>query len=234
MSVRTRWHKRIEPIQHPEEGKFFRENAEFIAQIETWPFFKLDFNKDDPWNDTYNDDYETLQNALGRPPFPFESFVIEVEYFSLTHFIIVSGKGFVYLTMDKQGYMIEFTREDESLSVTDFFIRKLCVLLHTKGMMQEQQPEPKFINKQREKKGKPLIPKNVIVIKPGHYYSRGGVKHVYDERKPVKIHWRRGHVRSVWCGTGEHRHTEQRYIKPCLVNYKGDGDVPSPQLRVVR
>jgi hypothetical protein len=111
-------------------------------------------------------------------------------------------------------------------------LKKLLLLMATKGMVQQRIDAPKALNDKRVKKGKPRIP-NVIYMRPGHYYDRAGNRHDYDERKPVAIHWRRGHIRNVWCGTSDNRRREPRYIQPCLVNYDG-GDVPEHKVRVLQ
>lgn len=108
---------------------------------------------------------------------------------------------------------------------------RMLLLLNTRGIQQSTIEPPKFTNRQRAKKGKPLIPR-VVHIYASCYYDRNGEQHSYDERKPVAIHWRRGHVRHVWCGTGDERRREPRYISPCLVNYDG-GEKPEHKVRVL-
>lgn len=111
-------------------------------------------------------------------------------------------------------------------------VRSTILQCATKGIVQERIEAPKSLNKQRVRKGRAPIP-TVIYMRPGHYYDRDGKQHNYDARKPVAIHWRRGHIRNVWCGTGDERRREPRYISPCLVNYDG-GDTPEHKVRVLR
>lgn len=99
-------------------------------------------------------------------------------------------------------------------------VRTVFLQSMTKGMVQDRIEAPERLNRQRARKGKSPIP-TVIRMRPGFYYNQEGEQCEYDERKPVRIHWRRGHVRHVWCGVGDERRREPRYISPCLVNYDG-------------
>lgn len=112
-------------------------------------------------------------------------------------------------------------------------LSKLITLLSTQGIEPITISAPRLLNKERARKRKPIIP-DVLILKIRHYYSRDGKQHTFDERQPVRIHWRRGHNRRVWCGAGEHRHLEDRYIMPCLVNFKGDDPLPEHPVRVLQ
>jgi hypothetical protein len=120
----------------------------------------------------------------------------------------------------------------DAIDVASFAFMSLMMEIATKGMIQKRIEGPKSLNDKRVRKGKPRIP-DVIYMRPGYYYDRSGARHECDERKPVRIHWRRGHTRNVWCGVGDGRHLEPRYIAPCLVNYEG-GDVPEHKVRVLQ
>lgn len=113
-------------------------------------------------------------------------------------------------------------------------LAQLIVALTTRGMETKSVPASVALNTKRERAGKPCVP-DVSIIRIGHYYNQSGDRCEYDDRKPVRIHWRRGHMRGVWCGRGDERHLEQRYISPCLVNFKqgDDIDIVIPQVRVL-
>lgn len=124
------------------------------------------------------------------------------------------NKGFQAITDDPEASV----KDEFSASLNS--LRRLFLQLATKGVVQDRIEAPERLNKQRMKKSKSAIP-TVIRLRPGHYYDQDGERCEYDERKPVRIHWRRGHVRHVWCGVGDERRREPRYISPCLVNYDG-------------
>ena len=119
-----------------------------------------------------------------------------------------------------------------TLSFCSQMLGKLLTTLHTKGMEPKTIKASEKLNKSRMRAGKKPI-SDVIIIRPTHYYDRSGEKHMLSGRT-VKLHWRRGHTRGVWCGIGEERHLENRYIRPCLVNFNPGDNVPSHKLRVLQ
>lgn len=104
------------------------------------------------------------------------------------------------------------------------------VLMHTRGIEREK-IEPTRLNKARLRSGKASIPA-VTTLRIGHYYDSSGKVHQHDARKPVKVHWRRGHVRNVAVGKGR-TGREPRYIPPTLVNYR-PGDAPPVPRTIVK
>lgn len=134
-----------------------------------------------------------------------------------------------------------FYTDDETLptwlrqmAISRVAVEQLIVALRTKGIVADKVAAPGFTNSVRAKKGKPRIP-DVTVIRIGHYYNKSGEKIMFDTRQPVKVHWRRGHIRNVWCGVGDHRRREPRWIEACLVNYDEAVDpLPPQQIRVLQ
>lgn len=226
------------------------------------PFFVLPEIDNAKYGD-FTDEYDRLVDAVGEIPTPFDEFVIEedavsgdlrwimhytkpldgrwrCDVFTLTYdqsdrrICVPMVIGLNVDVMSGMGWGHDDIRSSDVYdtgvnSALDAFER-LLVMLYTKGIEQEQHCGPKF---KGIGKNKPSVPANVTVIKIGHYYAKDGSKHTFDARKPVRIHWRRGHTRRVWCGTGEGRHTEERYIPPCLVNYQPGDETPRQQVRVI-
>lgn len=106
----------------------------------------------------------------------------------------------------------------------------LLVLTHTEGIEREVIKCGK-INKIRKKSGKTLIP-DITYIHIGRVYRADGTSETWDERRPTRVHWRRGHNRRVAVGKGR-MGREWRYIKPCLVNYVEGDDKPKATTHVV-
>lgn len=113
------------------------------------------------------------------------------------------------------------------------------VLLHTKGIAKETVPGPAPLNKARAKKGKAPIP-DCITIKLGSYQTREGreVKVLDGQRRPPRIHIRRGHTRNVRYGPGRgagERPTRPVFVEAVLVNYDAEehgGKVPQYHVKV--
>ena len=139
----------------------------------------------------------------------------------MTNYIKV--KGFDKETMDAIHGVSkwEVKRMAQILSV-------LILLLNTRGVKKDVIEPSSKLNKIRVKSGKPSIPTQTV-LRIGSYYDRGGSAHTVDadgngkDRKPVRVHWRKGHIRSQRYGAGLQK-VKEVFIEPCLVNWSGDDE----------
>lgn len=110
-------------------------------------------------------------------------------------------------------------------------IGELVVKLSTRGMERDVEIAPEKLNKKRIRNGKTPI-SDTIYIRPKHYYTFSGEKISIDEKNPVRVHWRRGHIRGVRYGQGRSL-IKQKYIAPCLVNFIEGDELPAHKTRVL-
>lgn len=120
---------------------------------------------------------------------------------------------------------------DMDVGAADTALSALTLLLNTRGIHKEV-ITPTRLNKKRQGSGKVAIPSHTF-IRLGHVYDRSGLQIKLDpnSRKPVRVHWRRGHTKQVVYGQGR-KLRKLQYIEPCLVNYSEGGDKPVPSVKV--
>lgn len=113
--------------------------------------------------------------------------------------------------------------EDKGLRCVETVMFRLVLqqfvgTLNAKGAHLEVQPEPKFINQKRVAKGKsPLFGYHLLEVRPGAAIP--GSRSIGDgNRASPRMHWRRGHIRTL--GTGRLIN-----IPPCLVGSPSSGVV---------
>jgi hypothetical protein len=94
----------------------------------------------------------------------------------------------------------------------------------------EVHPAPAWINKKREKKGKPPI-NGFTRLYIGRVEDSSGKSHAYTGRT-MPVHMRSGHTRNQRYGKGRAM-VKTIYIPPVLVNFKQGDEVPVPR-RVVK
>lgn len=104
------------------------------------------------------------------------------------------------------------------------------VVTNIKGVVRDVIEVKPGLNKARERKGRPPIPKHAV-LRIGHVYDKSGNKHAYTQSgkldgRSTKVYLRRGHTRKQRYGK-EWSQERLIYIEPILVNYKG-GDMPAP------
>lgn len=254
----TKWHKFMEFVENnmsptyyerqPISYKHFTENMNELKKIgPIIPIFQITVPESDADKnlDYIPDEFTLMMSKLKRIPRPFDDFVIEMKLenddeYPMVLFVKYHFMNETKFECERYVYIDGFAYHRPSKDADDldmwsacYGLSKLCVQLSTKGFEQSVIEPPSKLNDNRVKKGKPPIPP-FTVIKIGHYYNSSGERQEYDERNPVKVHWRRGHIRGVWCGVGDERHLEDRYINPCLVNYQAGDEPPEQQLRVLQ
>jgi hypothetical protein len=102
----------------------------------------------------------------------------------------------------------------------------------TKGVETVEIKASDRLNKSRTAKRKQVIP-NIMLMQPTHYYDNSGAKHEITRNTP-RLHWRRGHVRTVWFGPRGNQESKQKYIFPCIVNFKDGDHTPGNPIRILQ
>lgn len=123
--------------------------------------------------------------------------------------------------------------QDFGLRAAGTALLAALVLLNTRGIAREMIKPPEKLNKARKKSKKPLIPE-ISIIRIGHYYNEKGeaIKLAPGERKPPRVHFRRGHTRNQRYGPGL-KDSRVVYIEPTIVNYRGEAPA-APQYRIAK
>lgn len=109
----------------------------------------------------------------------------------------------------------------------------LMILLHTKGVVQDQVVVSPKLNKSRAASGKPHI-QDHTVIRIGHVYSRSGQTVSTPSGRPYhgQVYWVPGHIRGVRYGPKRSR-IYDLFIEPFLVNYRDGDEAPIPKTKEV-
>jgi hypothetical protein len=105
------------------------------------------------------------------------------------------------------------------------------LFLNTKGI-EKTHITCDALNKQRERKGRSLIPA-VTVIRIATVYDRNGkaTKHVSGGK--MRVHLRAGYTRRQHYGPGNEQ-TKIVYIEPCLVNFQPGDEMPAAPSRRIK
>ncbi len=88
--------------------------------------------------------------------------------------------------------------------------------LNADGIVQTEQKEPKFTNKQRAAKGKPPLFGYTLVDIDTSAIKMPGMRGAGGSHASPRLHWRRGHVRRYASG-------KISMVRPCLVGDKARG-----------
>ena len=119
------------------------------------------------------------------------------------------------------------------MAIVKLAIKALLLAMVTDGIGQRIVEAPAALNKARAGKGKPPIPRH-IVISVSHYTDRAGKRHCVSSGRHVRLHWRAGHIRRQPCGPGR-RQRKAIFIAPVLINYApGITGLPSPATHILR
>lgn len=96
-----------------------------------------------------------------------------------------------------------------------------AMALHVSGIIQRPgRIIDAKLDKARQRRGLPPIPKDYLTIHIGYVFDEEGNKVAYQEDlgKSPSVHWRRGHRRWQVCGP-RHREHKLIWIRPALVNH---------------
>lgn len=109
----------------------------------------------------------------------------------------------------------------------------MTVMLMSKGVETEHHPAPAKLNKARVRKGKPPIGESYSVrINAGDSFSINGESIAGHVRGTPRIHWRRGHFRTIHRGTEVERVVP---VAPCVVGVTDEArDLVQPKMYEVR
>lgn len=172
-----------------------------------------------------------IDTTLNNDPKDVVSSVIQYSKKTDSYLVIYTGlrlkwieNGEVLTSLPQYIHEKYKTKLEEVVSPFRRVVAQLVVSTSTRGMSMITEKAPEKLNKKRIKNGKTPI-SDTIYIRASHYYDKDGKEHIIDEKSPVRIHWRRGHIRGVRHGI-RRSEIKQVYIQPCLVNFKSDNEVP--------
>lgn len=142
--------------------------------------------------------------------------------------------GYVHEESHRQQVKALRETNESDVRTADTALSAIVLLMNTRGV-EKVVVEPTRLNRSRERSGKTPVPRHTV-IRIGHVYAKDGTSQRVDPetgklgRKPVRVHWRKGHTRNVRVGKGR-VDTRLVYVDPVLVNYVG-GDEPTYSARV--
>jgi hypothetical protein len=125
-----------------------------------------------------------------------------------------------------------YSTVNSSMNEGSAAILALCMallLLNTRGVDKEV-VHCAALNKQREKRKLPLIPR-YSHVKIGMIYRADGTTQSYGVGHHKCVHWRSGYVKEVPHGPARSLR-KKMYIPPCLVNFQTGDTAPIPMKRV--
>lgn len=138
------------------------------------------------------------------------------------------------------GFILEFSEYDIHPSVRESATEALMmainiafVLMNMKGIDREEHSCAP-LNKQRAKKGKPLI-SDYTYLRIGHVYRADGtrVKYTDGDIRKMPMHVRSAHTRRQHYGKNNEE-TKIIYVPSVIVNFNPDGEAKKPKPKIVK